>query len=744
MAPLRPIRTRMAPVLSPARAALAVLSPVLAATARAATVLAALALLASAPAPAQERAALVSDRLEITAGGHLVASGHVEVFYQGYRMTAARLVYDPAARTLAIAGPIVLTDAGGGSIVLASAAELSADLRDGILTGARLLLNEQLQLAAARMRRTGGRYTALEDVVASSCRVCAAHPVPVWEIRARRVLHDAQERQIRFEDASLRVAGVPVIYLPRLRMPDPTLARATGFLAPRFRTTSDLGPSVWIPYFITLGASRDLTVTPYLTMRGSTTLGLRYREAFSRGAIEISGSITRDHLTTAGRRSYVLASGAFDLGRGYGLRFDVQTVSDRAYLLDYGISSSDMLDSRVTIERVRRDGFLTARLIGFQSLRDEDDNHTLPSLATDVTFSRRFAPGLIGGQGRLTLQTHGHMRTSHDPFDGPDPDTIADGRDVGRLSAVIDWRRSFLLGPGIEATILGEARADLVHIAEDATFAGTGQRGHAAAGIELRWPLLRQAASGATDVIEPVVQLVWARRSGDPFPNEDSTLVEFDEGNLFALDRFPGADMIETGRRVNLGLGWTHVAPGGWSIGVTLGRVFRWSDDNPFGPASGLAGKRSDWLLAATFDTPGGYAATGRLVLDDTLSLAKGELRLAVDAGRLALAGSAFYAVADASENRPLPARELRLDATWQVTPALAASARGSYDFEARRGTLAALGVEFRNECVAIDVSLSRRFTSSTSVSPTTDFGLAVDLIGFGSGKTAGPSRRCY
>ncbi len=53
------------------------------------------------------------------------------------------------------------------------------------------------------------------------------------------------------------------------------------------------------------------------------------------------------------------------------------------------------------------------------------------------------------------------------------------------------------------------------------------------------------------------------------------------------------------------------------------------------------------------------------------------------------------------------------------------------------------MGVEFRNECVAVDLSLSRRFTSSTSVTPTTDFALSVELIGFGSGQKAGPSGQC-
>ena len=67
----------------------------------------------------------------------------------------------------------------------------------------------------------------------------------------------------------------------------------------------------------------------------------------------------------------------------------------------------------------------------------------------------------------------------------------------------------------------------------------------------------------------------------------------------------------------------------------------------------------------------------------------------------------------------------------------------GRYDFEADRATRAGVGLEFRNECLLVDLSLSRRFTTSTSVKPTTDFGLSVDLLGFGGSAKPGPARRC-
>ena len=694
------------------------------------------------PSWAQDQATLVSDSLEITGDTRLIADGNVEVFFKGRRLKASRIVFDQATDRLEITGPIVLTEASGETLILASQADLAADLSEGILTSARLVLNQQLQLAANRMMRVAGRYTALQTVAASSCKVCEGDPTPLWEIRARRVVHDEVERQIYFDRAQFRLAGVPVLYIPRLRMPDPTLKRATGFLMPTLRTTSDLGSGIKVPYFIVLGQSADLTLTPYVTLRDSYSLGMRYRQAFASGEIEVNGAITSDELMPGKTRGYLFLTGSFDLPWNFGLTIKGQTVSDPAYLLDYGISDADRLDSRIEASRTRRNEHISARIISYQTLRDDESDSTIPTVIADLTFHRRFSLGPLGGEGGLRLQTHNHYRTSTDLLDG-DGDGIADGRDMGRVSARIDWRRSFFLPLGIEGTLLGEATADAYSINNDGTYGGSTGRTHGTAGIELRWPWVKAEAGGATQVIEPVVQLLFSSSTSETLPNEDSALVEFDEGNLFALDRFPGSDAVERGKRANIGISWTRHDPAGWSMGVTLGRVFREEDLGQFGPGSGLAGARSDWLAAANFTLADGLAVTGRLVMDDTFDVTKGEARLTVNGPKTALSTSMIWAVADPLENRPEPTKEITLDARRRLDPNWTAKVSGRYDFVGDQGTVAGLGLEFLNECVRFDVSLSRRFTSSTSVDPSTAFALSLDLVGFGGGGTGGPARTC-
>jgi LPS-assembly protein len=226
-------------------------------------------------------------------------------------------------------------------------------------------------------------------------------------------------------------------------------------------------------------------------------------------------------------------------------------------------------------------------------------------------------------------------------------------------------------------------------------------------------------------------------------PNEDSLLVEFDEGNLFSLNRFPGSDAIERGARANLGLSYTRIDPAGWTLSAAIGRVIRKQDLDQFTVASGLDGVKSDWLAATQIQTDGGLMLRHRMLFDADFAVTKSETGFDLQRDRYGIAGSYFWVVADGEEDRPDAVSQLAVDGLYKMNDNWTASASARYDFRTDRANEAGLGLQFRNECVSLDLSLSRRFASSTSVQATTDFGLSVDLVGFGSGAAAGPARSC-
>ncbi|EYD74463.1 Outer membrane protein Imp [Rubellimicrobium mesophilum DSM 19309] len=674
-------------------------------------------------APAQESAVLVADTLVVTQDERLVATGNVQAFYEGTTLSAAEVAYDRAADRLTIEGPILIRDADG-TVVTAERAELDPRLEDGLLRGARLVLDRQLQLAANRVDRLDG-LTALTGAAASSCQVCPG-TAPLWEIRAEQVIHDEAAEQLYFENARFLVRGVPIFWVPRMRLPDPNNERATGLLIPRIRTTDDLGVGLKLPYFIELGPTRDLTLTPYLS-RQTRTLEARYRQAFLRGDLQVEGAVSRDDLTE-GPRGFVTARGAFDLGDRLDLLFHGTAVSDKDYLLDYGYSDDDRLETSVRLSRVGQTSLFAADVTQYRSLRQDEREGPLPPVVAQLSWEKR--NDALGGTVTLGVGLDGFARTASGSGEA--------SRDVTRAGAFAGWRADRVLGPGV--LIEGEARAalDAYRVADDPAYAESFLRASPAAAVTLRWPLIRHGTQAGSDLLEPVASLGWTGAFGNEPPNEDSRLPEFDEANLHALSRLPGEDEVETGGRLSLGLSWTRTGPG-FSSTLAVGRVLR-TEALEASQASGLSGMSSDWLLAEGLDLAGGFAFDLRTLFHDDLAdfrPGKTEARLDWSNDAITLGTAYLHVPADAEEDRPDTAAEILFDAELRPSERWTIQGDTRYDLEADRPARVGLGLGWRNECVEVDVSVARRYTSADDGGPSTDFGLSVNLNGFSAGRQA-------
>jgi LPS-assembly protein len=668
----------------------------------------------------RQPALLVADQVFVTPERQLIAEGNVSAIQGQTRLRAERITYDRATGSLLIEGPIRI-DEGDGITILADQAELDDGLRNGLLIGARLVLERRLQLASLQMTRVGGRYSQLYKTAVTSCRVCDDGRPPLWQIRARKIIHDQEEKQLYFENAQFRVLDLPIFYLPALRLPDPTLKRATGFLIPSTRTTSNLGTGIKIPYFIRLGDHADLTLTPYISSR-TRTLEYRYRQAFRNGSVIFEGAHTRDELITGSNRGYVFGTGLFDLSNDFKLRIDVQYASDNAYLVDYGLPDLDRLRSQIAITRYRPDNAIRARLIHFKSLRDADNDDELPSLVSDVGAEYRIFPAALGGELRLGAQAHSHIRTSS-------ADML--GRDIWRASASAYWIRNWSVGGGLRAQSKVGMAFDSTRIEADSTFANRVTTTTPSASLALRYPLVRHMPNGASHLLEPVAQLAWSDVSGGTVPNDESRFVEFDQGNLLALSRFPADDRREDGAAFAYGISWTRTAPSGWQASLSMGQVIRQTADPDFTATSGLSGVSSNLLLAGQLKLDKGVSVIARTLFDDAASFSKAELRGMWKAKRGTLEGTYTWLGADAVEGRDRALSEIWLDGSYEVSDGWTAKANIRYDISDARATRAGLGFVYANECVTVDLNVNRRYTSSSSIEPTTDFGFTISLNGF-------------
>jgi LPS-assembly protein len=290
-------------------------------------------------------------------------------------------------------------------------------------------------------------------------------------------------------------------------------------------------------------------------------------------------------------------------------------------------------------------------------------------------------------------------------------------------------------------TVMLGASADYVAIAQDSTAPGASTRAVPRAAIELRWPWARRDGR-TSQLIEPMAQLIWSGTDPRATPNEDSVLTEFDEANLFDLNRFTGRDRVEQGARANIGLRYARTSASGWDMGFTIGRVISDQPNPDFAPSSGLDTRLSDWLASVQLDMPNGISLVQRAQFENSLTVNKAALRLGWQVDNLNLASTYTWLRADATVGRPKETSELLLTSSYTFPSDWNASFAWQYDLTADSTRAAGIGFAYRTECITVDLSLSRRFTSSANVQATTDFGLVVSLDGIGNRPASRSARR--
>ena len=663
--------------------------------------------------------------------GLLSATGNVQVFFGDTVLAASSIIYDSRNGLITAQGPLVITDASG-TVILADFAELSNDLQRGLVQGAKLLLADQMQLAVTEYERTEGRFDTLNNVVASACQVCAARPVPVWQIRARQVIRDDERKQIHFRSATFEVFGLPVLYLPYMRIPDPSVRRASGFLSPVILSSEYFGDGIKLPYYLVLGDHADATITPTLNFTGATVIDAEYRQRFTNGGFDTFGAIAINDEFGEFGRGFLTVDGSFDIFDEVTLDFSATILSDNGFMRQYNYDDTDRIVSELKFSRYRNRSYFSLAAAIMHSLRDDEDNDTIPFVFPEFSYRGYRTDALLGGKLGYEFNTVGLSRIV--------------GEDYLRIGAGADYRVPIDLPLGLRASGFVNLDADIYRVWNSMDFPDTPLiSAHPSVGADIRWPLSK-TTQNAHHIFEPVVQLLFTADPtfNDLVPNEDSQQAEFDETNLFELNRFPGRDVTETGFRANIGATYTIYDNDGWSLGLAGGLVIRSEPSDLFGEDTLLGGARSDILGAVSFEFAPNFNVIGRFLFDEEFDFKRSETQFATSFDKWDVGGTFVYLAADtlalASDERS----EGTIDAQYRIADNWALDFDWKRDLLENKDVSAGLGVTYGNECIEIGLSLSRRFTSSNNVVPSTDINLKVQLAGFGgSSSNDWPAAQC-
>jgi LPS-assembly protein len=677
---------------------------------------------AQTPQVSNEPVAFTADEVEYDRErGLVIARGRVEAWQNDRVLRADTFTYDRNTGITTAEGNVQLIEADG-QVLFADRVELKDRFRDGVLEGFRGLLAANARVAANGARRSGATVHELSRVVYSSCDLCRDDPTapPLWQLQARRAVQDKDEQRIQYRDATVRFAGIPVLYTPYLSHPDPATPRASGFLFPTFGLTRFLGSFVSTPYFWAIDGTSDLTVSPTLSTRQLPNVGFEYRKLFNNGQILASGSVGGLNGTdTQGQKEvagHIFARGRFNLDENWRTGFDLNRASDELYLRTFRYDYRRVLTSQVFLEGFwNTETYARADSRAYQGLRTTDDTRLIPFVVPNITIEQAPRERILGGQ--LTT----------------DANILGLYREVGsltqRLATRVRWDRPEV-GPIGELWTLklqGEAIGYQARGQQESPIllpdANGGQGvGNLRAAIDWRWPLVRAAGDYGSQTVEPRVQLVSGPQVGNQsrVPNEDSIDFEFTDANLFALNRFTGRDRQEGGTRVDTAFRAAWDFPNGGLVEGLLGRSFRLDDQvaSPY-PGSGLEKRNSDYVTRLRFAPVPWIETIARLRLDGD----RIEDRRFVDTigyvglGKLTLSAGYLYSPPLPYFSNPRPREEvfgggsLQIGAHWRI------GASAGYDLGLDRVVLFQATATYEDECFF----LQGRFVQRRAVNPATD-----------------------
>ena len=339
--------------------------------------------------------------------------------------------------------------------------------------------------------------------------------------------------------------------------------------------------------------------------------------------------------------------------------------------------------------------------------------------------------------------------------------------DSRRASLGGDWRSTFTLDDGIRVEPFLFGRGDVYSISDAEVYnptAGTFDPGKSTvgrisgtAGANVSWPFIKPIGS-ASIVLEPLAQVALSPvyKVNPNIPNEDSASFEYDETNLFSIDRFSGFDLLEGGQRLNVGGRSTIDWGSGQNASLLVGRTFRAQNDAQFTALSGLQGTDSDWIVAATSQPVAGLSLFTRSRLDkDSFALRREEA--GVSYGSSTFSASVRYDLNESGLQQIAPGavltngqaigdtiigrtEDLQVGGFLFFTRHWGVSANVSRDLQQNLFPIAQVGLIYDNECVRVDVLYTHDETFSNVIGTSNSITFRISLSTLGGTAPLAPT----
>ncbi|WMS85707.1 LPS-assembly protein LptD [Pleionea litopenaei] len=526
-----------------------------------------------------------------------------------------------------------------------------------------------------------------------------------WRLYADKLSINQEEGWGEADDVTLKVANVPILYLPWLKFPVDD-RRHSGVLPPSFSDSERNGFDVRVPIYFNLASNYDLTLTPrYMVERGSL-LGseFRYLTEDSSGEVELEylNDQKVSNLESSDRWLYQLRHRT-DWNNGWRAQIDATGVSDVNYLTDLGSGIGQT--NRDQLTRTAELGYFTpnfstsVRWLQYQPLALSDKPmRLLPQLQ----LSWRNPNLAEGWQWHITSQ-YSQFEPDSNPITAASqlPETerfFTQGSFGYRFEAPWGY-----LEPKAKVNFLEYQFADAAVPPLNETVAQWMIDGGLR--FERQW-------SGGTQILEPRLFVLHNQDNDlEQVGLYDTYLPQYTYQQLFRDNRFSGYDRINSVDQVSLGVTsrWLDTS-GRELISMAVGQAFYQDTPDDYWQTSiDQTVKHSSILSQVRWQPISGLSLTGDIAYDPE--------RKETEHGRLSLVyepsdnfvvnvNHRFVDAAAGFREQSEIGLALPLSHQWQMI------ARWQYDLLSRESLETMLGLEYQSCCWSLRV-VSRRYLNT-------------------------------
>ncbi len=414
---------------------------------------------------------------------------------------------------------------------------------------------------------------------------------PPWSLQAKQMLHDEKKKTIFYDNAVIKVYDFPILYLPKLSHPDPSVKRRSGFLVPSFSDSKNLGEGLDISYFWALNKDKDFTFKNKLYVSENPLFLGEYRQAFEKSNLILDFGYTqgykkRSATKTTGEKSHFFSKYVKNFtGKNNSensIKITIQDVSNDKYLKLYKIKSnlveyeSETLENSFTYNREDENSFLGFQASAYETLKEgynDKYEYILPDLIYDKNLIASNKYGNLDFTSNLNI--HNYDTNKFKRF----------------LVNDLDWKfktNNFM--SGIKGNLLGKLKNVNYETKNVSEFKNDPESEFFGALGYLSKIDLFKSNNNQDYLLTPKILLRYAPGN----MRKQEGYIKLNNKNIFSLDRLNSYDNFESGLSATVGFDYEIKDNSNKEINFSIGQIINDKENKDMPESSSLDEKLSD------------------------------------------------------------------------------------------------------------------------------------------------------